>query len=271
MHCNVDENEVAESVEEEEEDMSADMEKQISVDPMSLKHAPQGLPRPKYVSCSHPCSAASSPPPQFTSSIPQHSVAPSQFVQQRHGRLGLPRSKSCGQGIRSSQPSSSDEFDALSRRPVVITMKQQTRSVSPKEVEDHEEFKCGALCFFLPALSSKKKQEQQQQEVEARRDEKVEGNGISDGGGGDDDEGRRSIASLEKFECASSASSSVPDGIEDELEGGIDAYFDLPLELMMRGGGDDAHSPVKAAFVFDGERKGVLKKSAASMSAEEVQ
>ncbi|KAK1278631.1 hypothetical protein QJS04_geneDACA022990 [Acorus gramineus] len=140
------------------------------------------------------------------------------------------RSKSCGDG-RSSSPS--DDLNMLSRKPSIHV-------AAAEETDIDERFKCGALCLFLPGLSSKAKQVQP----------KVDDNDLS------------RTMSLEKFECVSWASSAMVDAGESDGEGGGGAhsYFDLPMELI-RDGGDDAHSPVKAAFVFDGDRKGVLKKS----------
>lgn len=267
-------------------------EKQISVDPMSLKQPPS---KPKFVSASLPCSAASSP--DFSSSLPksfknwgnpaplpphpafppslacQHSAVQSQSPQNQKGMF-LPRSKSCGDG-RSSQPS--DEFDILSRHRKVIGQHQAGVLASESsskggreeevEVEVEEEFKCGALCLFLPGLAKKKEEvrlhKQTNHETKDGEDDDVDA-------GDEENEESRSVASrgasLEKFECASWSSAAFADDMEDDHEGGVNAYFDLPLELI-RGSCDNAHSPVRTAFVFDRERKGGLKKSTSKSGA----
>ncbi|KAK1309344.1 hypothetical protein QJS10_CPA09g00759 [Acorus calamus] len=122
----------------------------------------------------------------------------------------------------------------------MLSRKPSIHVAATEEIDINERFKCGALCLFFPSLSSKAKQVQP----------KV-----------DDDDLSRSM-SLEKFECVSWALLAMVDAGESEGEGGAGAhsYFDLPLERI-RDGGDDAHSPLEAAFVFDGDRKGVLKKS----------
>lgn len=180
----------------------------------------------------------------------------------------LPRSKSCGDG-RLSHPS--DEFDILSGRHRKLTGKQpvsesslkvreETLAPHPKFEDKEEEFKCGALCLFLPGFMKKK-----QEQVQGRRrqqSQRMQAKVVEE----DDNDGERErdnrsvasrVASMERFECASWSSAAILDDIED---GGISAYFDLPLELI-RGCSDDTDSPIKTAFVFERERKGVLKKS----------
>ncbi|XP_062096416.1 uncharacterized protein LOC133802159 [Humulus lupulus] len=68
--------------------------------------------------------------------------------------------------------------------------------------------------------------------------------------------------SLEKFECGSWASSVIGgDG-----DSSMNHYFDLPMELIQTGN-NDANSPVSAAFVFDKDIKGVLKHGSARSAA----
>ncbi|KAG1368357.1 hypothetical protein COCNU_14G008250 [Cocos nucifera] len=170
--------------------------------------------------------------------------------------MPLRRSKSCGEG-RSCAPS--DEFDILSRRP---TMKLPENGVhvlydctkDAGNYEDSEEldpgaeenFQCGALCLFLPGFSKKK-------QVQSSQDERGDRGNIAS----------RAV-SLEKFECGSGYSSAILD-VDDEDDGAGQSYFDLPLELI-RSGADDADSPVRTAFVFDWDRKGVLKKSTSNLA-----
>ncbi|KAJ0982909.1 hypothetical protein J5N97_011164 [Dioscorea zingiberensis] len=260
-----------------------EMEKQISVDPASLK----GLTKvnnhhhnkPKFISASLPCSASSSPrsdsaliksmmkwrgPNQQSLLARQRSAAlPRSALQQR---TTLRKSKSCAEG-RSCSPS--DEFDILSRRfsfqqqpsengvQVLYECKDDTRDSNKDQEEEEEEeaeshdkeesFKCGALCLFLPGLSKKKPS--MPSIKEAREDQLSVAS---------------RIVSLEKFECGSWCSSPVL-GVDGHGES-VRSYFDLPLELI-RSSANDANSPVNAAFVFDKDRKGVLKKSSSRSAA----
>nr|GEX98912.1 hypothetical protein [Tanacetum cinerariifolium]GEY02797.1 hypothetical protein [Tanacetum cinerariifolium] len=110
--------------------------------------------------------------------------------------------------------------------------------VVSNEVKKHNEmdFKCGALCLYLPGFSKGKP-------VRARRVEH---------------EGSRPVISqrisLEKFECGSWKSSAIHS--DDEHTSTL--YFDLPLELI-RTSVSDAALPMKTGFVFDKDVKGVLK------------
>ena len=287
----------------EEEENDCSREKQISVDPLSLKQTPRvllSLVKPKFVSASLPCSATSSP--EFSSSLPksfkkwsnpaqlphpafhsslarQQSIVQPKYQQHQQGMLLL-RCKSCGDG-RSSQPS--EEFDILSKGHKIVTVQPQTGvliSESSSKVQEEmyatecgkeEEFKCGAMCLFLPGFA-KKKQEQVQLRRQASREVKAVEEDVDDDDEEEEEEDAHDeekeegrsvasrVASLERFECASWSSAAILDEIEDDYEGGINAYFDLPLELI-RGSTDGACSPVKTAFVFNRETKGGLKKS----------
>ncbi|XP_073115614.1 uncharacterized protein [Elaeis guineensis] len=254
-----------------------DKEKQISVDPVSVEQlakvgdhlsvSPPTLPpfgKPKFISCSLPSSAFSSPQSGSAAAksfkkwkIPaqnQHSTTLSRVTLQQE--MALRRSKSCGEG-RSCTPS--DEFDILSRR---ASMKLPENGVhvlydctnDAGDYEDSEEldpgaeknFKCGALCLFLPGFSKKKL-------VQASQDERGDQGSV----------GSRAV-SLEKFECGSWYSAAILD-VDDEDDGADQSYFDLPLELI-RSGADHADSPVKTAFVSDRDRKGVLKKCTSNLA-----
>lgn len=266
-------------------------EKQISIDPISLQElpavatAPKGtgllelppslLPgKPKFLSCSLPNSANSSP--RFSMSLlkkkwknesqnqTQSQASPLQNTVGENKQLNLPleyyfrRSKSCAEG-RAFSPS--DDFDLWLHKPDVSDQfdnKKLFSSVSKaddhmmidkanhhnkknnynynydKDLSSDDGFKCGA-CLFLPGFGKAKP-------VRASRKEEVEveNNVIS-----------RTV-SLEKFECGSWASSAIGD------VDSMNHYFDLPMELI-QSGANDAHSPVSAAFVFDKDPKGVLK------------
>ncbi|ONK74878.1 uncharacterized protein A4U43_C03F11050 [Asparagus officinalis] len=254
--------------EDEEDELNTNAEKQISVDPMSLQHPPPILPpliKPKFISASLPGSATSSP--EFNSSgsngfkkwSSQAQMLHPAFHQAlaRQQSMTLSRSKSCGDG-RSSQPS--DEFDILSRkqhgfpdRPPKFSISESSSTVYQEMTpQKEEEFKCGALCLFVPGFAKKKQERAKEEQDEENDEDETEAK---------EEERASRVASLEKFECASWSSSIILSDVEDDYEDGINAYFDLPLELIRGGGGHDTHSPVNTAFVFDREPKGVLKKS----------
>lgn len=269
------------------------MEKQISVDPISL-HREEGanpvqagkgqnqlpalLPptNSKFLSISLPNSATSSPrfgasllkkkwknerqvSPQKVEDVnPLHSASYNPLHLQQE--LQFRRTKSCGEG-REYAP---DDFDLWLIQPNAIEIVNRAytsyTSFSKTEVnrpvhengkkkeptDDIDEFKCGALCLFLPGFGGKAKP------VRARKveSELQNRNVIS-----------RSV-SLEKFECGSWASQNMVCGnLEDSM-----GHFDLPLELI-RGNVNDAHSPVTTGFLFDKDIKGVLKNGSARTSA----
>ncbi|XP_044497706.1 uncharacterized protein LOC123219785 [Mangifera indica] len=67
--------------------------------------------------------------------------------------------------------------------------------------------------------------------------------------------------SLEKFECGSWASSAMLHYHDEDGDLMNHLYFDLPVELIKNNANDahDAHYPINAAFVFNRDYKGVLK------------
>ncbi|KAF5193858.1 root hair specific protein [Thalictrum thalictroides] len=277
------------STDSEESHTTLNNERQISVDPMSLKqsarnsaecesfsfvpltpttkdtrlHQPVPLPpvKSKFVSASLPSSATSSPRSgsilmnikkwrnqkfSVSSLARQQSTTVSPFASQVSI---LRRSKSCGEG-RLSMPS--DEFDMWTRnlnnsrhesRPSEDLYEYESydyyeddRKITKKQSNFREEdFKCGA-CMFLPGFAKGKpvRQRKEQEAIISR------------------------TVSLEKFECGSWASSARISNAEQN-GGSVSSYFDLPLELI-RDNVNDAHSPVATAFIFEKDRKGVLKK-----------
>lgn len=150
--------------------------------------------------------------------------------------IQLQRSKSCGEG-RASAPS--EELSLRLSKPNA-TKRNSTKSLNNMDPSE-KAFKCGLLCLFFPLFGKGKLAKPKREE--AMMIEEIISRTVS----------------LEKFECGSWASSAICRGSE---EGGDSKhlYFDLPLELIRNSNvNDDANSPVKAAFVFDKDRKGILK------------
>lgn len=242
---------------------SMDKERQIPVDPVSLRHlgmvadedAPLSAPsvltelvvqspllpplrRPTFVGASLQCSAASSPatpsPTSSASTLPslaqQHSVALAHYVGAPAAAPALLRSASRAEG-RSMAP----HDEPIDTKPLVA----------------EDGFTCGALCMFIPGFTKKKPaaaasaavvSSMQRQQSGARRRSSVS-----------------LVASLERFECGSWSPpppAAVPAVTAQEA--------DFALEVAKSSCADDAEAPVKMAFVFDGEPRGILKKSASS-------
>ncbi|ERN14140.1 hypothetical protein AMTR_s00021p00249570 [Amborella trichopoda] len=217
-------------------------EKQISVDSISLK--------------------SSAPPAfQWESRLPSLSFSSAsssarQALESPRTSLSLCRSKSCGLG-RMSRPSDEFMLGASSWK------KNDQRNPNPNQNQmaleyEHNQSRgegkitekkggisgdgrvgCGAgMCMFLPGFSKGR-------QVKERNADEEDGYVIS------------RIASLERFECGSWASSAIPSDGERSRQ----LYFDLPSELI-RAGMNETHSPVTTAFVFgSGRFGGVLKKS----------
>lgn len=238
-------------------------EKQISVDPISLKELSvtdesskisfsiirrpiyPSPAKPKLLSFSLPNSASSSPRFSTSSRKKIPAIAHRESDQLR-------RSKSCGER-RSCAPS--DEFDLWLNgtdinSEVATTQNTEARNDERKRDKDLEcpddGFKCGALCLFLPGFGRGKP-------VRARKENPAEVNH-------NNNEIISRTVSLEKFECASWASSAIANSNFEEDGESMNLYFDLPLELI-RTSVNEANSPVASAFVFDKSTKGVLKNS----------
>ncbi|KAB1221598.1 hypothetical protein CJ030_MR2G006846 [Morella rubra] len=262
---------------------SPQKEKQISVDPISLKGSSMRksslgqmlLPpllqpaRTKFLSCSLPNSASSSPrfsskkklrdaAKAFTSKVSnlalQQSAAEDYLTSQQEIRLR--RSKSCCEGRTRV---STDDLDLwLTKQDVseydnryyanffnTEATRDVNRNARSSDASD-KEFKCGA-CLFLPGFSKGK-------QVRARKEEAESQYAIS------------KRASLEKFECGSWASAA---GTQDSEGDSKNLYFDLPLELI-RTSVSDEHSPVTAAFIFDNDPKGILKNRSMRATAKKL-
>lgn len=235
-------------------------EKQISVDPISLQESGNTqlvmpLPLPpssKFLSYSLPNSASSSPrflpkkkprrnqgrlsPLSVNPLARQHSVAISNLERLRENYLR--RSKSCSENRASQQ---SDELDLW------LTKINGNYKTDPKIVKNNiddtieDKFRCGVLCLFIPRFGNKgkvvkSKTDQEEPHIVSKR------------------------VSLEKFECGSWTSSAI---LNDDDGDSSNFFFDLPMELM-RCNTNDTDSPMTAAFLFDNDRKGVLKNTTSS-------
>ncbi|GMI86613.1 hypothetical protein like AT4G20190 [Hibiscus trionum] len=259
-------------------------EKQISVDPISLRESSMGeisfnmmlppddilLPPPllpakhKFLSYSLPNSATSSP--RF-GSIPsrknlktESQASPRQVkMHPSRGNSLFLKSKSCGDG-RTRAPS--DELDDLwlyEARGFHYKKHQGHGSLmsNPNVIKngghlrkDSEEMDGNEVVFKCSALCLFLPGFTKAKHVRPRKEAMMmenNNNVIS-----------RTV-SLEKFECGSWASSTIiPDRDVDDGDS-MNLYFDLPLELI-KNLGNDSHLPVSAAFLFDNKDvKGVLK------------
>ncbi|XP_050225100.1 uncharacterized protein LOC126674661 [Mercurialis annua] len=279
-----------------ESDSPTKKERQISVDPISLRESsrreasfnlmlppstdplngpPLRLPLIKTPNVSYSLSTSTSSSPRFSFSLlkkkcKDESQASPRQIERLTGRhssahgysdhlthsdeeeINLRRSKSCAEGRTSAPADGLDIYFSKSNTIKYETKQERNSKITNsddgyntnegKNMEaNDDEFKCGVLCMYLPGfgrgkpVKSKKDQQQIHPDV---------GNMIS-----------RTV-SLEKFECGSWASSAIVN--DDHEDDSMNLYFDLPLELI-RTSVNDATSPVAAAFVFDKDRKGVLK------------
>ncbi|RRT51738.1 hypothetical protein B296_00049020 [Ensete ventricosum] len=146
-------------------------------------------------------------------------------------------------------------------RPPAIQQQRHDGDLAVDDVGHRERFRCG--CLFLLALSHKKKHALPRV---GGSQVAVEADQAGQESTGEESAGTASrAASLEKFECESWSSSAILDGDVDGNDDGLQSYFDLPLELI-RSSRNGANSPVKAAFVFESDRKGSLKRSMSKLA-----
>ncbi|XP_010537110.1 PREDICTED: uncharacterized protein LOC104811927 [Tarenaya hassleriana] len=296
---------------------SMQSERQISVDPKSLKALslsasmrrnisfnlvpPPAIPTPrdldvplplplqpvrtKFVSCSLPNSASTSP--RQNSGVLKGNKNRGQDLDLRpvgDRAVTFRRSKSCGEG-RACAPSL--DFDILMHRSkhgnhqtsfsskTVSHMSSISSSFSKtessksnrsiKSMNSFEDgFKCSALCLYLPGFGKGKPVRSSRKDDSFTRTTTMASSTARTASIKDNNTVISARASLEKFECGSWSSSALI--YEDNVEAG-GHFFDLPSELIKGGsGGNDQDEPVSAAFVFDKEPlekeiKGVLKTS----------
>lgn len=199
----------------------------------------------------------------------QNSVALTNLERLRE--IHLRRSKSCGDGRASIPP---EEFDLWPPVKKTNYLEDEGKMVNKeKDAEAMEtydgKFKCGALCLFLPGLGKAKPIRARKTEPEPEPDLKAETQAES---GGLQLMVVSKRVSLEKFECGSWRSSAILDDSEGfNKDGSSNLFYELPLEMIHCSGGgsghvDDTNSPVTSGFVFDKDRKGVLKKNSSRIT-----
>ncbi|WOG85511.1 hypothetical protein DCAR_0104700 [Daucus carota subsp. sativus] len=196
-----------------------------------------------FLSYSLPGSATSSP--KFSTAAPKkkpqsHALNPL-GRQQTHALNHSQRSNSSGEGKIFALDDGLDQ--SLSNPWRTETRNDQLKKVQNNLDSQDDNFRCGAMCLYLPGFGKAKP-------VRSRKEEPELVNVIS-----------RTV-SLEKFECASWTSSAI---IHDNEGGNSSKFFDLPLELIQCSD-NDKHLPVRAAFVFEKERKGTKNSSTKRIS-----
>ncbi|XP_049357217.1 uncharacterized protein LOC125821896 [Solanum verrucosum] len=265
-------------------------EKQISVDPISLKEPneltipyskPKTLNIPKKISSfSLPNSTTSSPdfskknhisqlPSPLSSSTNhlarQHSVALTNLERLRE--IQLRRSKSCGEGRASAPP---EEFDIWFTPNSTI---QQVPEDNNKYLINNNSFSPESEISIRNDEIYEKKTFQDEQKFKCgalclfipgfgKGIKHVKSGRRQVSGVSSSDIGPHVVSrtvSLEKFECGSwTSSAAIINDVGDAASNNM--FFDLPLELIRCSNvNDDTFSPVTTGFVFDKEVKGVLK------------
>ncbi|KAG4946366.1 hypothetical protein HKD37_15G042732 [Glycine soja] len=265
-------------------------EKQIMVDPLSLKGSPIKYtttmlptiittsssiilhppplqpPKPRFLSTSLPNSANSSP--RFASPLSKKKQRGESPESQGHGsnlthklqhllqEVHLRKSKSCGGAIAFA---TSDEFDHwLSKISALEHEKWHHDNFSKIEVVK-ESPKSVKLKHMKTAHDGFKCSALclylpgfggKLKPVKARKEESEKGGTMS-----------RTV-SLEKFECGSWSSAAIFNEIEGDS---TNSYFDLPMELI-KCSANEVYSPVASSFVFERDLKGILKNGSSRAS-----
>ncbi|MCD7452608.1 hypothetical protein HAX54_017587 [Datura stramonium] len=274
-------------------------EKQISVDPISLKESNElAIPYPKSQPLNIPKKIFSFSLPNSTTSTPdfsrknkyqisqlpsplsssstnhlarQHSVALTNLERLRE--IQLRRSKSCGEGRASAPP---EEFDIWFTPNTTLTQVADAGDNNNKLINKNSFSPESEISSRNDEIYNKKRLEEGNQDEEKFKCGALclfipgFGKGIKHvkagrrqvSGVSSADTGPHVVSrtvSLEKFECGSWTSSAAI--INDVGDAASNnMFFDLPMELIRCSNvNDDTLSPVTAAFVFDKEVKGVLK------------
>ncbi|KAM3192016.1 hypothetical protein ACQJBY_069329 [Aegilops geniculata] len=263
---------------------SMEDERQIPVDPVSLRHlgmvadpdSPLSAPsvltevvaqsspllpplrRPTFVGASLPCSATSSPVHSATAKRDEP-AAPS--LATVIALRSLARQHSAALASYAASPSAAPT--TLSRS----ASRAEGRSMAPHDDEvpnveaadeAEQSFTCGVLCMFIPGFAKKKPGSPsaaavvssiQRQHSGARRRSSVS-----------------RMAELERFECGSWSPPPPPHPVR-VVTTHVD--MDFAMEVPKISCADDTDLPVKMAFVFEGEARGILKKSASESRRQE--
>ncbi|XP_040380748.1 uncharacterized protein LOC107304360 [Oryza brachyantha] len=259
-----------------------DKERQIPVDPVSLRHlgmvadedSPLSAPsvftelvarsspllppirRPTFVGASLPCSAASSP---------VHGAAEKREDPPAAAAAGTPSPTAALKALARQHSVALAHYvaPALSRSASraegrsMVPHDDDDDDADPKAIVEDDSFNCGSLCMFIPGFSKKKPASSA-----AAAAVVVSSMRRQQSGGARQ---RRSsvsrLASLERFECGSW---SPPLPVAPAPAAHEEDYF--AQEVACKSScADDTEAPVKMAFVFDhGEPRGILKKSASS-------
>uniref|UniRef100_A0A0E0LCV8 Uncharacterized protein n=1 Tax=Oryza punctata TaxID=4537 RepID=A0A0E0LCV8_ORYPU len=264
-----------------------DKERQIPVDPVSLRHlgmvadedSPLSAPsvftevvvrsspmlpplrRPTFVGASLPCSATSSPvhgtaekreePTAKTAATPSPTAAMRALARQHSVALAHYVAAPGAAAAAAVAPALARSASRAEGRSMVPH--DDEGDAEPKAIAGEDEgFNCGALCMFIPGFSKKKSSAAAAVVSSMQRQQSVGARP------------RRSsvsrLASLERFECGSW---SPPPPVAPAAAAHEADYF--AQEVAKSSCADDTEAPVKMAFVFDhGEPRGILKKSASS-------
>ncbi|KAI3798400.1 hypothetical protein L1987_33675 [Smallanthus sonchifolius] len=222
---------------------SSNTEKHVSVDPLSMKPLPLLPTNYKFLTNSLPNS------PRIGGLSQPQSHSPLTCASDSH----LQRSKSGGEQ-RSSVPyggfdlwanlNNTAEHKSSKKHGNNGNGKNGTNMANEVKKTNEMDFKCGALCLFLPGFGKGKPVRARRVEPQGSRSQVVS-----------------QRISLEKFECGSWRSSAIHS--DDDHSSTL--YFDLPLELIQTNVSDNT-LPMSSAFVFNkGSVKGVLKTKGGSV------
>ncbi|KAL6839387.1 hypothetical protein ACP4OV_030657 [Aristida adscensionis] len=255
---------------------SMEKERQIPVDPASLRSlgmvadedSPLSAPsvltevvvqspllpplrRPTFVGASLPCSAASSP--VAAGAGVKHEEVPTASPTAALRSLARQHSAALARLVAAPAVAPPPALSRCASRAEGRTMApHDDEPMDPHALVGEDGFTCGALCMLIPGFSRRKP-------AAAAGDLRRQPSGVRP---------RRSsasrVASLERFECGSW--SPPPPPAAAAAHGTADCLA-AAVEVAKTSCADDADAPVKMAFVFDGGEaptRGILKKSASA-------
>lgn len=258
------------------------------IDDMVLSQPLDNQMKTKFVSCSLPNSAATSPRRSSSHNWKNRTteqVLDLMLVQD--AATAFRRSKSCGEG-RACTPSldfdmllhksrhghhnnhhhgfssssnskslshkSSGNNSFFSKTESNKSSRSNSNTANSKSINSFEDgFKCSALCLYLPGFSKGKpvRSSRKGDSSFTRTTTMTSSQSMARTASIRDNTVLSARASLERFECGSWTSSAMIYDDNADLGG---HFFDLPSELIKGGPGEnDQDDPVSAAFVFDKE------------------